>query len=734
MLFIAVSAMAIPAHREHTTVTQPDGTKLTIRLIGDEYYNFNTTVDGYTVVKNSAGVFEYAVREDNLLKASGVKAHQMTERTAAEKTFLQSVTTYMTDRVEHAQGEAKRAKRDAPAAKAPINFSKFRGLIILINFSDVKFSMKNPNAFYNNMVNTKGFTGYTDDNGIRVSCTGSMRDYFSENSNGMFDPEFDVVGPVNINYSSTYVNQTSYASTIFKAALAAAEAQGVDFSKYDMDSNGVVDMVFFQAAGLSSSFAGNNSRLLWPHQSSLAWSSPVYDGKRFDTYACSTEIYGWSDTPSSLTIEGIGTMVHEFSHVMGFPDLYDANYETGGQSHDPNEWDIMAGGGSFNSGRTPCGYTIFERYSMGFANPTVITKPGHYTLKSVMNNEGYILKSPVNKEYFIMDNRQKSRWDLYLPGHGMIVARVDSTSTLPWSTNSVNNNSNHNYYELFRAGNTTTGDLASDPFPGSKGVSILCSTSTPKLKTWNGTTMSLGLFNITESNGIISFDVVDESAVQSDKEDFETMPVTTDKAATGVDGRYTSWDFNQCNVVAPGTGKCKGQNAVSMLLPSVFTMHAPVYYNAYQVTFDVYNTSSTTAKFALSYSTDGGTTWVKPKATSGVTPVSVSGNSTITTSWPVELSNTQGALFRVQMSAGSKTVPCYIDDFTIFYNGEKGKPSIKGDVNGDGNVDVEDMSAIINIVCGFENAARYEGRADVNGDGKVDVDDMSAVINILLQN
>ena len=143
MLFIAVSAMAIPAHREHSTITQPDGTKLTIRLIGDEFYNFNTTVDGYTVVKNAAGVYEYAVREDNQLKASGVKARQVAERTVAEKAFLQSVTTYMTDRVEHAQGEAKRVKRDAPAAKAPINFSKFRGLIILINFSDVKFSMTN---------------------------------------------------------------------------------------------------------------------------------------------------------------------------------------------------------------------------------------------------------------------------------------------------------------------------------------------------------------------------------------------------------------------------------------------------------------------------------------------------------------------------------------------------------------------------------------------------------------
>ena len=730
MLLIAVSAMAIPAHREHSTITQPDGTKLTIRLIGDEFYNFNTTVDGYTVVKNAAGVYEYAVREDNQLKASGVKARQVAERTVAEKAFLQSVTTYMTDRVEHAQGEAKRVKRDAPAAKAPINFSKFRGLIILINFSDVKFSMTNPNAFYNDMVNTKGFTGYTDGSGRRVPCTGSMRDYFSENSNGMFDPEFDVIGPVNINYSSTYVNQTTYATTIFKAALAAAEAQGVDFSKYDMDNNGVVDMVFFQAAGMSSSFAGNNSRLLWPHQSSLGWSSPTYDGKRFGTYACSTEIYGWSDTPSSLTVEGIGTMVHEFSHVMGFPDLYDANYETGGQSHDPNEWDIMAGGGSFNSGRTPCGYTIFERYSMGFAKPTVITKPGHYTLNPVMSNEGYILKSPVNREYFIMDNRQKTRWDLYLPGHGMIIARVDSTSTTPWTNNTVNSNSNHNYYELLRAGNTTSGDLASDPFPGTKNIVTVSNTTKPSLKTWAGKDNDFMINKIVERNGIIEFDIAQAGVLQCLVEDFEKMPLSTSTTSYDVPGNFATWTLSRDKIVAPGAGNCNGTQALSTLSSGVATMTSDVYCDdIYRVEATVVNPTTADSKFRLSASVDGGNTWT---AITGDQTATL--GSTTTLIWSISYSCP--VRFRINTTSGSKTNGCFLDDLKLFYDGEQHeiKPAIKGDVNGDGIVDVDDMNTVINIVLGLVDAARFDGRADVNGDGKVDVEDMSGIINIMLQN
>lgn len=732
MLLVAISAMAIPAHREPVTITQPDGSRLTIKLIGDEFYHFNTTTDGYTIVKNNAGVYVYAMRDGEGLKASTVKAHDEMQRTDAEKAFLSTTTKYMTDREEHAAGEARRVKRDAPNLNATIDYSKFRGLIILINFTDVKFSMKNPNQFYNEMLNTHGWTGYTDDQGKRVNCTGSMYDYYSENSNGMFQPVFDIVGPVEVNYKATDMKGTSNAQTIFKAALAAAEAMGTDFSKYDVDNNGYVDMVFFQVAGMSSSFGGNNSNWLWPHKSSI-WSSPVYDGKRFYTYASSTEIYGFQDYPSTITVEGIGTMCHEFTHVMGFPDLYDTNYEqTGGESHHPGEWDIMAGGGSFNSARTPVGFTIFERFALGFANPTVIGSPGHYTLNPIMSNEGYIIKSPIAKEYFIIDNRQKTRWDTYLPGHGMVVCRVDSTSTSPWYNNTVNANPSHNYYEMLRAGNSKSGAQASDPFPGSTGNTQLHAKTMPALATWNGTTMSMGIYNIVENGGVIEFDVINSGDVKSLTEDFEAMPTTTNKTATGVKGTFTTWDFNQCYNNAPGAGKCDGEHAVRMVTPSAFTSSTPIYYNAYQVTFQAFNTATTVAKLVLTYSTDGGQTWIKPKSSTGVTPVQIAANSNANISWPIEVYNTQGTIFRVQMSAGSKTAPCFVDNFTVYYNGEEGKPYAPGDVDGNGVVDITDANILINILLGEDSASKYDGRADVNGDGIVDIGDINAIINTIL--
>ena len=54
-------------------------------------------------------------------------------------------------------------------------------------------------------------------------------------------------------------------------------------------------------------------------------------------------------------------------------------------------------------------------------------------------------------------------------------------------------------------------------------------------------------------------------------------------------------------------------------------------------------------------------------------------------------------------------------------------PEIKGDVNGDGVVDVADISSIISVMAG-QGGNITEKSADVNGDGTVDVADISSVI------
>ena len=169
---------------------------------------------------------------------------------------------------------------------------------------------------------------------------GSVCDYFSDQSDGVFEPQFDVFGPYHAQYTSNGVKYDAVAAdadkrhnTIFQNALKEADAD-IDFTKYNSNGDKRVDMVFFLVAGFASSTQGNNSGYLWPHASNLYMYSINLDGLWMDRYASSTELYGAENYLYSVCVEGIGTACHEFSHVLGLPDFYDTDYaDGGGHSH-----------------------------------------------------------------------------------------------------------------------------------------------------------------------------------------------------------------------------------------------------------------------------------------------------------------------------------------------------------------------------------------------------------------
>ena len=740
LLFLLTCALftlqgfAIPASRTAKAIHQPDGTTLTIKLVGDEFYHFNTTADGYTIVKDDSGVFVYAQKSGNKLVPTTVKAHDAAMRTAQEQAFLSTISKYAVDTDGQTSGEARRAKRDAKPRKIKtINYDQFAGLVILVNFNDCKFSMKDPASYYNHMINDEGYTGFTDDNGKFVSCPGSMHDYFSDNSGGKFRPKFDVLGPVDINYSCLFPNGANLLlmSPMISSIMTALD-DDVDFSKYDTDYDGSIDMVYFIFAGMPSNYEGNDSRWLWPHQQDLTLTLKNWDLVRVGHYACSTEKSGWADTPESIVVEGIGTMCHEFSHLLGLPDLYDTDYtRSGGESHDPGGWDLMAYGSGYDASRCPAAYTIFERYSLGWANPKVINAEGKYTLNALeSSNEGYIIKTPNSKEFFMLENRQPVKWDAQLPGHGMIVARVDSSKV--WTNTNINNNPSRNYYELLRAGNSTVGDLPSDPFPGSLNNGMLGKDTEPALVTWDKTANENRIVKINEKGGVVTFNIIKEANLQSLLEDFEKMPATSDLNAKSVEGNFAKWDFTKCNVAAPGNGLATGKNAVAIYTGTAATMSTPVYYDAYQVAFDVANASGLTGTFSLRYSNDGGKTWNKAKSPTGAEKLDVKNDTVRTLYWNVDLSKTQPTLLRINQTNGSSTKPCYVDNLTVYYTGEAGSDAIPGDVNLDGNVDIFDANIVINIMLGADDAANYDGRADLSGDGMVDIRDLNSLLNLIL--
>ncbi len=521
-----VSLWAIPAHKGSVRVAQPDGSMLTLRLVGDEYLHFNTTDDGYSVVRNQQGAYVYACKGSNgQLAPTALVAHDAPERLPSEASYLQEVGRYLTpdmttERAAEKQAELQRqAKARAMRREPQYDYNSFRGLLILVEFNDRSFTRTDIRDIMDEMVNKEGYSGYVGTNGRRQIYTGSVRDYFYDNSNGRFSPEFDVFGPYQIDYSQYDARATDNAAQLTVAALEAADDE-IDYSVYDRDGDGYVDMVYFIFAGLGSHFTGNDSRLFWPHRSVIynpaatGWDdwAIVKDDVVFYDYASSVELTGYSGYPNSITIDGIGTICHEFSHVLGLPDFYDTDYErSGGESNHPGEWSIMSGGSYNNNGRTPVGYSLFERYAVGFAEPETITAEGSYTLPELNScNTGFRLNTKVGREFFFFENRQQNgKWDRTLPGHGMLVHRIDSTNSRAWRDNTINNNPRHNYYELVRA-NGSTYDLPGNTFPGTHRVRTLNNVTTPaNLLTWTGQPSQLGLTNIREQDGVITFEVED---------------------------------------------------------------------------------------------------------------------------------------------------------------------------------------------------------------------------------
>ena len=522
---LTVSMMAVPANRKAVKITQPDGSTVTIQLQGDEWQHFNTTTDGYSVVKNQQGYYVYAEKKNGDLKATQMVAHNVQERKTNELVFLQNVKKYqvpdMAPAVADMKGrvEAIGAQRRAQGNRAT-NYSNFKGLIVLIQYNDKEFSREDYPTIINDMVNQQNYTGY--DNNQR---TGSVRDYFTDNSGGKFQPQFDVVGPYTVDYSQYDANmKNGKCRKILIDALNQADAD-VNFKNYDGDNDGKVDLVFFIVAGNGANYSGNDENLWWPHRSMIfddekynAGKSPYLykDGVLLWDYASSTELCGYTNNPQSVFIDGIGTICHEFSHVLGLPDFYDSDYEENGKSVTPGDWSLMDSGCYLNNGFTPVGYSLYERYLVGFTDkPEIISQAGNYTLEPLFSNQkGYWLNTPEPKEFFLLENRQRNqfKWDAYLPGDGMLVHRVDRSDERIWQANKVNANPEHNYYEVVRAnGAHKSGgdyvDSANDVFPAQNKNELTNETSPANLKTWNGTTNDWAISNISMNNGIVTFNV-----------------------------------------------------------------------------------------------------------------------------------------------------------------------------------------------------------------------------------
>lgn len=520
LLFLLSSTlMAVPAKRTPKTFTQPDGTTVTVILQGDEHFHYYSTTDGVMVKKDSKGYMRYAVtNSDGNFVPGEYVAKNPAQRNEAERSYILKNKEQVKEKSQVIRRKSP-LMRNAAAKIGATNFpnrGEIRGLIILAQFKDKAFSKAGTQAEFANMMNEEGYS--------TNEATGSARDYFMAQSLGEFLPTFDVVGPVTLPQNMAYYGgndaddqDQNPGQMVVDACNLAKSQYGTDFSQYDLDGDGKVDLVYILYAGYGEAQGGSEDTI-WPHAWDLvsARKSLTLDGKKIVSYACSCELYGASGT----TLDGIGTFCHEFSHCLGLPDMYDVDYSG---NFGMGEWDLMDGGSYNNQAKTPAGYSAFERSSVGWITLDELTNPQDGLELEALNtsNKAYVIKSSTNSdEYFVLENRQLTGWDEYLPNHGLLITHIDYKQSA-WDNNSVNDIVGHQRVIIVPADNkllTYNGNnddaywasLEGDVYPGTSGNNSFTDSSVPAATLYQGGKLGKPVTNIKEENGIVTFNFMEE--------------------------------------------------------------------------------------------------------------------------------------------------------------------------------------------------------------------------------
>lgn len=487
---------AVPAYPHPIRVTQSDGTQLTVRLIGDERNHYILSSEGYTLTGGPDGDLYYAeLSASGQLVPTKVKARPVNALSADDKAVVSRLgkelkPTYVKQMNMFGPQRTQAPARSADGKPAPPQgftsartIGKLKSLIILMESSDKQFSSGSAQQDFRNLLMQEGYSV----NG----ATGSARDYYRDNSNNQFDPEFIVVGPYKASKTSAYYAGSEGSDNVPELIVEACRLADNDVNFADFADNGVIRDIFVFYAGRGQADSGD-AQTIWPHRWDVRVNSKYqdvrFDGVQLQGYACGAELNG------GYQMTAIGTFCHEFGHVLGWPDFYDTDYkESGGTAPALENFSLMCSGSYNNNSRTPPSVNILERWMVGWAEPEEITDNGIYTLAPVSDNKGYLVQTPTMNDYFLLENRdtQNNKWDRPLNNaagsRGLLVYHVDYTSAYAplWASNDLNNYPAHECMKLVRSVPGQTGSVPRTFFPGSDNVTTLSPETNADYISWH---------------------------------------------------------------------------------------------------------------------------------------------------------------------------------------------------------------------------------------------------------
>ena len=607
MLAMTMAVMAVPAKKGMwKTITLADGSELRATLVGDEHGHFWKAENGQAYSLQN-GVYV------------AIDAQQRMEQAKARR----------------AKVNARRVQKREFGHPTTITGNK-KAIMILVNFNDVKYQASHTNALFQKIANEENYT--------EGKFQGSMADYFKAQSRGKFTLDFDVVGPVTVSKNASYYGSNDsqendmYPEKMVQEAVTLAKNQISDWTPYDWDNDGYVDQVYVVYAGKGEADGGAENTI-WPHAWELGSSSvTVGTNLKVNSYACGPELDGQTGD-----ITGIGTMCHEYSHCLGYPDFYDIDY-SGGQGM--GEWDLMDAGSYNGDSYQPAGYTSYERWFAGWETPVVLgAEDLNVTdMKSLQNGgEFYIIYNDKNaNEYYLLENRQFEGWDASLPASGLLIIHCDYNASV-WEQNGPNDDPAHQRMTVVPADGAYTYEVwqgnkyydPAEPFPYNNVTAFNKNFKTKDTqakkaaqfftKTSNGTYwMNGSVENIAQNNSLVSFDYVADAGSQG--------------GGTPVEGDFYE-SFDQCAGTGGNDGSWSGSIASAGFIPDNdgWTVASDKSYGADQC-----------AKFGVSPSNK------KPVAGSATTPdITLNGTATLTFKAGAWEANGDGTTLTVAVEGGS---------------------------------------------------------------------------------
>ena len=452
LLLMVLGAAAVPVKPGlWKTLKLSDGTEIRAQLKGDEFGHYWLGEDGRAyIMTQGATTYRQVDAKTVMSRANALRAKTNAQRVQRLPRRVGTVGNYTGTK---------------------------RCLVLLVNFQDVQFQEAHDNALYQRIANEEGFS--------EGEFVGSIADYFKAQSREKFEIDFEVVGPLTVSNNASYYGANDengtdkYVGKMVCEAVEQAKELVSDWSQYDWDGNGYVEQVYVIYAGRGEADSGIEDTI-WPHQYDLISANyfgdgtgpvTVAEGLQVNTYACGSELM------ASGSLEGIGTMCHEFSHCLGYPDFYDIDY-SGGQGMDA--WDLMCGGSYNGNGFCPAGYTSYERWAAGWLEPIELNETD-VTVENMLSlqNDGdcYVIYNKAHPdEYYLLENRQLDGWDAALPSAGLLIIHCDYDAEV-WAANQPNDDPEHQRmvvvpadgrYQTFEyMGGTylTSEGVKTDPFP-----------------------------------------------------------------------------------------------------------------------------------------------------------------------------------------------------------------------------------------------------------------------------